>query len=130
MIRREIFEEGSAKEIASVLLEPLLRRKPRPITAKRWLERLWGVEHREIRSFLVTSPFTMPGKLRVSATEVVQGRGQRRIKAGWTLWTRTDEKNFERVDVEVARKGGQETEWFVLDQIEWVRIKGNLEGLK
>lgn len=130
MIRKQILNEGSAREIARVFLEPLIRQCPQRTSLKKHLENLFGVEHRTIECFQVKAPFKMPGRFRRSATEVVQALGPRSIKRGWEIWVRVDAKRFHGVDVEVVRRGGQESAWFILDQVEFSRILKHLKKVK
>ncbi len=118
--------EGNLKEIAEILLVPILNARPTNFSLKAWLEHMLHTEEREIRKYVTHVSFKMPGLYKAAAFIAVQGYGERQIKKGTILWVRTDETQLDIIDVEVCLGQGKESPVFQLDRSEWVQIVPNI----
>lgn len=117
--------EGHIGLIFQKFIQPLTRYKPEGMDLKHWWDWLFHVEERTITRYLVTKGFQMPGLLCPAPLMKVQGIGFRRVKAGDTLWVRTDSVVPDQVDIEWHGAGRQQI--FCLNSTEWGAVKLNLE---
>lgn len=125
-IHQKAIDQGYLKDLYVLLVKPLLKLKPIHATYKEWLNNVFHAQTRVIEEYKVSKSFTMPGCLFVAGDVVIQGTGNRLIPEGAKLWVRHDTTQEDRYDVEVAHHGRQ-SQIFKITDMEWIKIKYNLQ---
>lgn len=120
--------EGSLRSISEWFLSPIYRQyREENQSAKSFFDELFDVDGRVIQRWKVRAPFRMPGLLYMGGFVKIQGAGQRYLKRGQLVLTRTDKVNPSHVDVEFFAGQGKRDQCFYLDQSEWELVKLSLE---
>lgn len=111
------------KKIWDLFIAPMARNAPVQEDTKRFLDKVFCVDTREIQSYKAKSFFSMPG-LKVEAPHVkIQGIGYRGVNKDKILTVRTDSTMPDCVDVEYLAGQGAAIQWYQLSRSEWEKIK-------
>lgn len=123
-MRKDALDDGNdLKQIARVLLGPILRHKPPSFGVKPWLETSFMTETCTIKKYMVVGKFRIPGVIHLTANVKRQGMGHRLVRKGAVLFVREDQKgNPGFVDVEVTGRG-RAAQWFSMDMYDWGKIQ-------
>lgn len=111
------------KAIWDLFIAPLARNAPIQEDTKRFLDRIFCVDTRDIQSYKARHSFVMPG-LKVEAPGVkIQGIGYRGVSKDKIITVRTDSTMPNCVDVEYLAGQGSALQWYQLTHMEWEKIK-------
>lgn len=111
------------RTIWDLFIAPLARNAPVQEDTKRFLDRVFCVDTRDIQSYKARRSFSMPG-LKVEAPHIkIQGIGYRGVSEGKILTVRTDSTMPDCVDVEYLAGQGSALQWYQLTYLEWEKIK-------
>lgn len=128
--KRQPWREGSIQEIYDTFFRPLVARYCTDSdNPKKFIEDLFDVDNRIIRSFTAISSFNMPGLLYVTGQQKVQGLGYRAVPIDTLMWVREDRRqpsHSATVDVEFMGGIGNKDQVFNLSASEWNTIQPHL----
>jgi hypothetical protein len=127
---KQIFEEGSIKEIYRLFILPLNQYKPPEYNLQHWHNELFGNDVRTLTPYRVKAPFKMPGLLYERPFIKVQGIGYRDVKEDQELMVRFDLERNNEIDVEYFGGQGQREQVFCLSNEEWSYIRQFLQKMK
>lgn len=106
-------------EIRRLILEPLMSLCPPEVEMYTWLEELFQVKYRNITRYRVRDEYRLEGLLMVTPYNAVQGVGDKHLRPGEILFTRTDDRERDVVHVERCHPEGV----YLLNEYQWNRLK-------
>lgn len=132
-VSRKPWNEGSLAKIYDLFFRPLVARYCQDQdNPKKFIEDLFDVDYRIIRTFVANKSFKMPGLYYLTGQQKVQGLGYRQVGAEDLLWVREDRRQPEHlatVDVEFMGGVGSKDQVFSLSPSEWNSIRAFLRPL-
>lgn len=121
-LRQASLNEGSARIIARLFFQPLLKELPDKYSIREKMDILFGSKYREITECVALRDFTIRGILITPDGETSSSSSKRTVKAGQKLFVRRDMRDKGRIDVEVMLND-EDSRVFILNPFQYITVE-------